>query len=263
MRCLRHLELRTRESPSSVNRRVPPTSPGDIALLPNLTYFHYQGHSLFLGTLVAGFAAPSLQDVHTVLSDNTEYLISHFPRFFDNMEKLYHSAQVIFERDYFRISLLTDSEPVDCVTPSFRFCSACFPDSIMQMSAALSGKLARVDELLIIFTTDSYPVWNDAIPWHRFLQQFHSVKILSVEHVDMVDITHTILPDDEITADFLPMLGEIEIRTCSPESQPVSELAATASHRFVVARQEAGRPVKVSASLRAPFPEPMLRMLSR
>ena len=260
MRSLRRLELRTQRTPGFIDSTMPPTKPGDIVLLPRLTCFRYQGHSLFLATLVAGFAAPSLQGVHIVLSDNTEYLISHFPRFIDNVEKLYHSAQVIFERDYFRISLLTDSEPVDCVTPSFKFCSARFPDSIMQMSAALSGKLAKVEELLIIFTTDSYPAWNVAIPWRSFLRQFHSVKILRVEHVHMVDIIHTILPDVEITADFLPMLEEIEIRTYSPESQPVSELAATACHRFVVACQEAGRSVKVSASLRAVFPEPRLRL---
>ncbi|KAH9990650.1 hypothetical protein BJV74DRAFT_421498 [Russula compacta] len=264
MRSLRRLELRTEGVPSSINGPMPPTKSGDIVRLSKLTCFRYQGHSLFLDALVAGFAAPYLLDVHIVLGDNTEFLILHFTRFIDNVEKLCHSAQVIFERDYFRISLLTDSEPVDCVTPPFRFCSARFPGSMMQMSAALSGKLATVEELLIVFTTRSYPAWHDAIPWRSFLQQFRSVKILRVEHTDIVDITHTLLPDDdESTVDFLPMLEEIEIRTYCAESPPVSEQAATASHRFIVARQEAGRPVKVSASLRAVFPpESRLRVFS-
>ena len=131
----------------------------------------------------------------------------------------------------------------------------------MQMSAALSGKLATVEELLIVFTTDTYPARNHTILWRSFLQQFHNVKILRVEHTDVVDITHTLLPDDETTVDFLPMLEEIEMRTYFPQSQPVSELAMITFHQSIVARQEAGRPVKVSASLRAPFPKLRLRML--
>ncbi|KAH9990655.1 hypothetical protein BJV74DRAFT_987792 [Russula compacta] len=269
MRSLRRLELCTKGNPSSINRGMPTAKPGDIILLPKLTCFHYQGDSLFFGTLLAGFAAPSLRDVQIVLSNNTESLNLHFPRFIDNIEKLYHSAQVIFEKDYFCVSLLTNSEPVDCVTPPFRVCSARFPGSIVQMSAALTGKLATVKELLIIFTTDFYSAWHDAwhdaIPWRSYLQQFRSVKVLRVEeHAGIIDMTHTLLPDDdESTVDFLPMLEEIEIRKYWPDSHPVSDQAATTSHRFIVARQEAGRPVKVSAPLHAAFPEPILRTLFR
>ena len=97
-RCLGRLELRTQGFlPRSINHPMPPTKPGDIVLLPKLTCFHYQGDSSFLGALVAGFATPSLRDVHIEPIGDLKLFILHCPQFIDNVEKLYHSAQVVIE----------------------------------------------------------------------------------------------------------------------------------------------------------------------
>ena len=146
-------------------------NPRDIFLLLKLTYFRYLGNSSFLSALVAEFAAPYLNDVQIMLHDYTRLPNLHFSRFIDNIEKPYHSAQVIFESDYFSISLLAQTNPDDHVMPPFRFYSACSAESIMQMSATLSGKLARVEELLIVFTANPYQPWlHDTTSWHSFLQ---------------------------------------------------------------------------------------------
>ena len=276
MHCLRHLELklRTWKVPSSINGTMSPTNHEDTFLLSKLTSFHYQGPSLFFSALVAGFTAPSLQDVHFIFDDDDDnddkVPILHLSRFLDGVEKLYPSVQIISEDDYFRISLLTHSESIDHPTPSFRFCSSCSPESIMRMSATLSVKLATVKELLMVFIPASYKLWDDNILSSSFLRHFRSVKVLRVEHEDVLAIARILQPDDVSALDLLPMLEEIEIRAMwdilseSPsQSQPVvfTELAMGAFRSFLAARQEAGHPVKISGCLRVPFPEPNLSEL--
>ena len=267
MHCLRHLELmlRIRGAPSSTNGPIPPTNPEDTFLLSKLTSFHYQGPSSVLGALVAGFTAPSLQDVHIILNDDDEDPIFHLSRFLDGIEKLYHSAQMISEGDYFRISLLTHSEPVDQPTPSFRCCSVCSPGSIMRMSATLSAKLATVEELLMVFIADPFEFWDDDNPWRSFLQHFRRVKVLWVERIDLLYMADILDPDDESVPGLLPMLEEIEIRARSYiffKSPPqTTELGMAAFRPLLAAREEAGRPVKISGCPRAAFPEPRLHKL--
>ncbi|KAH9978404.1 hypothetical protein BJV74DRAFT_138626 [Russula compacta] len=272
MHCLRHLNLRlrTRGTATSINGPMPPTNPEDTFLLSKLTYFHYQGPSSVFNALVAGFTAPSLQDVHIILDHDDEDPILHLPRFLDDVEKLYHSVQMISDGDYFRISLLTHSETVGCATPSFRFCSDYSPDSVMRMSAALSAKLATVEELLMVFLTDSYELRDDDTPWPSFLQHFRRVKVLRVEYEeDVFAIADTLQMDDEPIPDLLPMLEEVEITARgdvfseSPQGQPVmfSELEMAAFRPFLAARQEAGRPVKISRCRKAVFPNSSLFVL--
>ncbi|KAH9990636.1 hypothetical protein BJV74DRAFT_421172 [Russula compacta] len=265
MHCLRHLKLRTWEAPSLLNSPVPPTNPRDTFLLPKLTSFHYQGPSLFLSAFMARFTAPSLQDVHFIFDgdddDEDEVPILHLPRFLDGVEKLYPSVQIISECDYFRMSLLTRSESVDHPTPSFRFCSPCSPESIMRMSAALSAKLATVDELLMVSIGDSHEIWDDDVLLPSFLRHFRSVKVLRVEDEAVFAIARALRPDGEsVFPDLLPMLEEIEIRVRwsggFPESPFPSQPSAfsergmivAAFRPFLTARQEAGRPIKIYGS---------------
>ena len=272
MHCLRHLNLRprTRGAPSSIDGPMPPTNPENTSLLSKLISFHYQGPSSVLSALVAGFTAPSLQGLHIILDGDDESPIFHLPRFLDDVEKVYHSVQMISEGDYFRVSLLTHSETVDCATPSFRFCSKVSPDSVMGMSAALSAKLATVEELLMVFLTDFYEMWDNDTPWRNFLQHFRKVKVLRVELEDVFAIADTLQMDDEPIPDLLPMLEEVEITArgdvfpeSPPQGQPVmfSEPEMAAFRPFLAARQEAGHPVKISRSQKAKFPNQNLFVL--
>ena len=273
MHCLRHFKLQTLQTFSSINSLMPPTNPEDTFLLSKLTSFQYQGSNLFLNALVAGFTAPSLQDVHFILDGDNDHAdpISHLSRFLDGVEKLYHSVQMISEGDYFRISLFTHSEPVDHDTPSFSFCSVCSPVSIMRMSAALSAKLSTVEELFIVFIDDYYDWWDGGTRWPAFLQHFHNVKVLRLEHEEVFDLADTMQLDDEPILNFLPMLEEIEIHLRWAERSPASphqnqhvissELGMAAFRQFLAARQEAGRPVKIFGSQRAPFPDQNLHTL--
>ena len=260
MPCLCRLELNRTGIPTSTDDLIPSTNPGDIFLLSKLTSFHYLGRSSFLNALVAGFAAPYLEDVQIKLHNDTKPPILHISRFINDIEKPYHSAQVIFEDDYFSISLLTQANPDDYITPPFRFASACTTESIMRMSATLFGKLAIVEELLIVFTVNSYQPWlHDTTSWHSFLQHFRSVKVLRVEHENIAKIAGTLLPDQPAHGCF-PMLKEIEIRM---RISPTESLrAAAAIQPFIDAYQEACRPVQFSGSRRQ-FPAPRLHLLFR
>ena len=261
--CLCRLELTVWGISKSADDLMPPTTPGDIFLLSKLTYFHYMGRGSFLSALVAGFAAPYLEDVQIRLHDDTRLpILVHLPRFIDDIEKLCHSAQAIFGSYYFGVYLLTQTDLDDYVTPPFRFFSGCYPESLTRMSATLSNKLSRMEELSVIFTADSDPPWlRETTAWHRFLQHFRSVKVLRVEHKNMAEIAGSLLPNDHPIHAFFPMLEEIDIRTgwgISPtEGSRVVELAAAAIQPFIAVHQEAGRHVKFSGSLRQlPAPRP-------
>ena len=252
MHFLRRFELKLQvwKAPNSINGPMPPTNPGDTFLLSKLTYFLYCGPSLFLSALVAGFTAPSLQNIHIILRDydNDEVPIFHLIRFLDDVEKQYRSVRVIFKNNIPHASFY--SEAVDHDTPSFTFFWITDSDTMMRTSAALSPKLSTVEELLMVTIFDLHKyksLWDDDIPLPNFLQRFRSVKVLRVEHGVVLDIAKTLQPDDEPILDVLPMLEEIEIRTHLSESHLVSELAV-AFHPFIAARQEAGRPVKLSVS---------------
>ena len=125
MPCLCRLQLHIRETASSADGLIPLTNPRDVFLLSELTYFRYLSNDSSLSALAAGFAAPYLEDVQIILNGDSSPPILHLPRFIDDIEKLYRSAQVIFEKYYFRISLLTQTNADDSVMPPFQLCSGC------------------------------------------------------------------------------------------------------------------------------------------
>ena len=190
---------------------------------------------------MAGFIPTSLQDIHIELNDD-DVSIFHLTWFLDDLEKLYHLVQVTIHDDYPCAHFF--SEPGNH-TLSFIFSLKGYSDLIMQMSSALSAKLSAVEELFIFVndncTYRSLRDHNVLLP--SFLQHFRSVKVLRVKHYDVPNLANTLQPDGEPILDVLPMLEEINIRTSD-----VSERQLAAFHPFIAARQEAGRPVKLSAS---------------
>jgi hypothetical protein len=121
------------------------------------------------------------------------------------------------------------------------------------MSGELSAMFTTVEDLRVIFDKLSVHVWVDNIPWRRFLLHFHNLKALRIESVDDVrtySIARSLLQDHEEPGNdiaFLPSLEEIElgkVPSSIDESECGPELVAF--QRFVTARQQAGRPVKLS-----------------
>jgi hypothetical protein len=114
----------------------------------------------------------------------------------------------------------------------------------MQIANALAPKLATVQELFLDFVDKACA----STPWHRFLELFHSIKILRLHRRIAVDIAPSLEHKHGESAVVLPSLEEIELRSHYAshitEDQRRSDLAAF--EPFVATRQQSGIPVKVS-----------------
>ena len=256
MPCLDHLDLFILSE--SLGPSSPPT-PKNIVPLSKLTNFSYVGYRTCLDALVAGLSAPSLQDVSINYYKATVWPpCVHLSRFINEIERRYHAVCVAFRNLGFHLSLLTQSEYIGPCNPRFKLGSnsGCPPEFMVQMTGELSAMLTIVEDLRVTFDDPAVHVWMDNIPWRRFLRQFHNLKALRIEGVEVIKvnwIARSLLQDYEELGDdltFLPSLADIEIgKVPSPidESQRGPELAAF--QRFVSVRQQAGRPVKFSFGL--------------
>ena len=217
----------------------------NIVSLSKLTFFHFYGHRLFLDSLVSGLAVPSLQTFDIELNEYPADFTSpipHIARFIADISLEPEAFRVIFSdsanKNYFSLSLLAHSESIDDPDPHFNF----YSQDIMQIGNALSPRLAIVKELFLVSFYMSLP---PATPWRTFLELFHDVKVLRLQHKIMLDIAHS-LQDQGKSAPMLPSLEEIELRTLEwPWNQDERRSAMELFEPFIAARQEAGRPVKI------------------
>ena len=111
--------------------------------------------------------------------------------------------------------------------------------------------LITTEELSFRFVDDQVV---EVIPWREFLMQFPSVKLLRIYGNNNRGIASALNQASALHQDygghgltFLPALEEIELGTDSPQGRE-SELATF--RPFVLARQQAGLPVKVVANMR-------------
>jgi hypothetical protein len=172
MPCLRSLDLFISSGGE------PQSPPKDIVPLlnvplSNLTLFRFGENSVFLDALVAGISAPSLRVVEIELLV-IQPPILHLPRFINEIEEYYHAVHVTFQESEFCLSLLTQSEHTSHCELCINLRAGRHPlDSVMQMSSALSTKLAAVEELRVtINKTESFFSWG----W--FYHHCPSVKVL-------------------------------------------------------------------------------------
>jgi len=246
MPCLRWLALKL---PCAIFHTHIPASPengGKIVPLSKLTFFHFYGRQVFLDGLVSGLAAPSLQTFDIDLNEFRDGPLSpirHISRFLADINSEYHGFRVISSgHSSFCLSLLACSECIDNPDPHFNFNSR----RVMQISNALSPRLAIVEELFLISLHNSSP---SATPWRRFLGLFHDVKVLRLQHNIMFDIAHSLQQDQGESVPVLPSLEEIELRTTSRSSESAVQderrSAMEAFEPFIATLQQAGRPVKI------------------
>lgn len=229
-----------------------PSTPGEnIVTLSKLTRFRYYGCGAFLDTLMSGLSAPSLRDVDVLFPDMVWPSNVHLPRFINEIEEHYHTAHLVFQGWIFRLSLLTHLEHVSHRKPRFIFGPgpSHSTDSIMKLSNRLSTKFTTVKELRVSFHGMAVNIWENVIPWRRFLRHFPSVKVLRTEGANNYRIASTLLQNHEEPDDLslLPALEQIELGKytfSTHEGRCEPELAAFGP--FVSARRQAGRPVKVS-----------------
>jgi hypothetical protein len=149
---------------------------------------------------------------------------------------------VLFEGESVRLVLVEHHDDSDLVQ-AFRLRLNRFPESIMLISNVLSMKLSTAKEVILAFDAITGQLWEDVMPWRRFLQQFRSVRVLRVEGANNFAIARALWQDhEEPVLTFLPVLEEVELcgdSTSTAGSQLASEMAP-----FLSVRQQAGRPVK-------------------
>ena len=224
---------------------LPPqtTLKDSIVPLTKLTLFHYSGDIELLDAIVAGLSAPALESANMKLGGTSLSPIVHVPRFIDEIKEHRRTAKVSFGW----ICSLSLSQPswlqFEC-TPE----PEGYPESIMQMSGALSPKLISVEELHIFLSIEAI---EHGISWHKFYQHFPNVKVIRTKNTAPSGLAGTLLQDLEKHVDDLtcfPALEEIEVGHYQlrwHESRSESELAVF--DPFISARQRIGRPVKVYA----------------
>jgi hypothetical protein len=252
MHCLRNLDLSILLHPLDYPSRH--SVPKDTVPMSELTRFHYSGHNTFLNNLMAGFSAPSLQDVRFMLCNLIPIL--HIPRLIDGLREQYRTVNVNFNTNFggdFRLSLLTHSGDIDHSKPSFRFHTDYFPQSIEPISSGNSStKFATAEELALLFPdTAMVSEWQHDFSFREFLRQFRSVKVLQLN--PFIPEVALSLQQDDAEA-LLPLLEEIELSapsisrsTKGPDEEYQHRVAAqlAAFEPFVSAREQTGRPVNV------------------
>jgi hypothetical protein len=119
----------------------------------------------------------------------------------------------------------------------------------MKLGSTLSTKFSKVEELRVSFHGMAVNVWENVIPWRRFLQHFPRVKALQTEGANNYRIASILLQNHENPDDLplLPALEQIELGkyTFSAHEKSQCEPEVAAFEPFVSARRQEGRPVKV------------------
>jgi hypothetical protein len=229
---------------------VPTDSTGtEIVVRPlELTSFHYFGPEGFFEAFVALLTVPSLQDFCIYVTHTTPMVALRLSHFISQVEE-FSSIQLFLEENFFRLSFLPHSQPLEAVRPAFTLNLEDDPQLIMKIIGALSAKLSTVEGLLLTPPSkqDKYDAGRRGpIPWSSFLSPFISVKILQLHPRLVPDIVQTLLSGHD--PDILPALEKLELRSelFSMETQVERVSAWNDLRPFVTSRNQAGRPVEVS-----------------
>jgi hypothetical protein len=260
MTCLRRLDLDLSIlSDHQSLESSPQHSASKVVQLSKLSDFYYVGHPIFLDAFVAGVSAPSLRDFWIQFFDFDDTIwppTVDLTRFINEMQERYHTAHVgfdSFKECVFRLSLLTQSEYMSHCQPRFMLDICSFsPESIIGITGtlAMSLMLTTVDELYITFNTAPVDLSEDYILWRRFYRHFPSVKALRTKGAYNINcVARALCPDDGKPVDLalFPALEEIDLgkRSSIYMSKSLCRALLLSFQRFISARQQAGRPVKV------------------
>ncbi|KAH9965563.1 hypothetical protein BGW80DRAFT_1345229 [Lactifluus volemus] len=224
--------------------------------LSKLTRFRYSGDEEFFEALIARLAAPSLEDIHIVITHTTPSMILHLTRFLNGAHGQFSTAQLIDRENSISLSLLTDSPLLDTSKPNFILDINRHPHhDLMKIIVAFSARLSTVEVLLLRFFPSKFRLSQlpeYPIPWDSFFLPFCSVKTLTVHPKLVPDVAHSLLPGHG--PDILPVLEGIELlKPCWGYILDPNELAESARasmvnafQPFVASRQQARRSVTVS-----------------
>jgi hypothetical protein len=185
----------------------------------------------------------------------------HLTRFINETEEHLRVVHITFHEHFFHLSLQTHSEnSCHCDTRSISSrIPRWSPEPVTRLCGALSTKLPAVEELCVKFGFAMMAA-EDYLLWRRLYEQFPSVKVFRIDGAMSIKswvvnenydfLAPTFLRDDEgptAALAFLPALEEIQLGKGMLWTQKShSETKLAVFRPFVSARQQAGRPVRIS-----------------
>jgi hypothetical protein len=230
---------------------VMPNHPGgrEDTLLPTLTSLSFFGSIAFLDTLMAGLAAPSLQELRISVYPRTILPPTHLTSFIRNSGRQVFSAQLNAPGGEINLVMSTRFHSTD--DPSFKIIASGMR-SIQALGDLFSEALSTVEDVFLVspFCLESLasPI-QDTFHSNTFLTSFCSAKIIRVSPGIESEVGE--LFRNELSPDVLPALEEIELNATTASCKPIRidekevESVLESFKPFVDARQQVGHPVKV------------------
>ncbi|KAI0253958.1 hypothetical protein BJV78DRAFT_1351515 [Lactifluus subvellereus] len=268
MPCLRHLQLRVLRLPSpTIYIPVLPVGAADVVPLLRLTHLRFSGSTTCFEALAAGLAAPFLQDLEIELNYYS-HAFPHLSRFIGDVDGLFFAVLVDITSSAPRISMLTHSHSID--EPPRRIAIKNGMTWSAPICTAFGARLTTVEQLFFqwswVYCNEApYRQFHqDPIAWRRFFEQFQNLKILRVGRELLLNVARFLsLNSGEPPLPLLPALEEIELRSAvaaqsvaPPIGNIEREEVLSTLGPFIAARQQAGRPVRISWNADPALPSP-------
>jgi hypothetical protein len=250
MSCLRRLELRLMYPFHAIivdGPRLRPPS-GDIIPLSNLIQLVLTCHHVYLETLVAVLAAPSLQLLNLELTNKTyAFQIPHFCRLICDTDNQFRLVRMDFSDS--RLRFTAEMHPKSVHAQPFKI-SIPKPVSLEEIGNRLSGPLATVVELVIGWNMSSDRS-HGVVQWRGFLNHIRQAKLLMVPWQVALDVAHSFQQDCQGPAmDLLPALEQVIMdMTHPPPLELNSQYHETIPDAFlplIAARKKVGRSMTLS-----------------
>ena len=217
----------------------PPT--GDIFPLPNLMELVLTGEHIYLESLVAELAAPSLQRLNADFTDATHGAhIPHLCRLISDTEHQFRLVRLDFSDFQLQFTAETRSESVHA--QPFRV-SIPRPNSLEEIGNMLSGPLTTVEELVIRWNSDG----REIAQWRGFLNHTRQVKRLQVSWQVACEVASSFQQNDqEPDMDLLPALEQVKMDMARFRPQEQGAVIPVAFNPLIAARKKIGRPITLS-----------------
>jgi len=254
---LRRLKVETWDAdmPDHPSRR-------EDVILPTLTSFSFAGSMALLEALMAGLAAPSLQELRISVYPRAISSPTHLTSFIRNSGRRFFSAQLNPTGREINLVMTTHSHSHSTDDPPFKIIASRMR-SIRLMVVLFSEALATVEDIFLAspFYLESLasPI-QDTFHGNTFFTPFCSAKIIRVSPGIEREVGEMFC-NEELSPDLLPALEEIELNATMPSCTPIrideNEVIPLLEpfKPFVDARQRVGHPVKVHWNTDRVLPE--------
>jgi hypothetical protein len=217
-------------------------------VLHKLQCFRFLGACTYFEALVHRITAPRLEKLEIEFYDQLTFSVPRLVQFMNTTENLrFDSAKFVFSRVQASVKAYPRGEPEMHALHMKVLCSPFDWEvsPLAQISNSLSQMFSAVEHLTLVLEEDSHPSREhnevDRAEWRKLLRSFSNVKALRIDDGLVEDLSRCLrLDDGELPLDLLPELQEL---TYSGSGD-----AGDSFTSFIDARQNAGRPITLSAS---------------